>query len=64
MPTSEQVTSTMADIICDTLHQIEASTDVCKDAPAIIQLRLQLLCMLRELETPKGIQPPPPPNAC
>ncbi|MGA2909625.1 MAG: hypothetical protein ABSE36_18130 [Terracidiphilus sp.] len=62
MPTSEQVSSTIAEIIRDTLRQIEASTDERKDTPAIIELRLQLLRMLREMETPKGTDPPHSPN--
>ena len=64
MPTREHVTSTIADIIYDTLRQIEASTDTRKDSPAVIELRLQLLRMLRDLEGPQGTQPSSPPNAC
>lgn len=55
MHSSERVPHTIADILRDTLRQLEAATDIRKDEAALIELRIHLLRTLRGLEPPKEI---------
>ncbi len=63
MRSRKLIPRTIAEILRDTLRQLEATTDLRKDEPTVLELRVHLLRTLRTVGTPSETQPTAPPAA-